>query len=159
MNINNLINVECPQNTFGQNCQHNCSIHCFSSGMCDPVKGYCLGGCRTGWKNAQCDQGQIWHYFCMIMKQLKFAKFMSTYQIYYYLPSECDGRTFGQNCSQSCGKCLNNDQCDPINGSCLNGCDSGYHGTKCKEGINKIMKLSYFKFFFLLFAIDLPALK
>ena len=63
------------------------------------------------------------------------------YKIYYYLPSECDGRTFGQNCSQICGKCLNNEQCHHINGRCLNGCVSGYGGTNCTEGTDKTIKV------------------
>ena len=92
------------------------------------------------------------------MKQLQLAEFLSTFSnIYYYLPSECDNRTFGQNCSQYCGKCLNNEQCDHINGSCLNGCDSGYSGTNCSEGTDKTMKLRYFHVFFLSFAIYRPA--
>ena len=55
-----------------------------------------------------------------------------------YLPTECDGGMFGQHCNQSCGKCVNNEQCHHINGSCLNGCDSGYHGTYCTEGTGNI---------------------
>ena len=51
------------------------------------------------------------------------------------LPIECAGEMFGQNCKKSCGKCLNNEQCHHINGSCLNGCNPGYHGINCIERI------------------------
>lgn len=47
---------------------------------------------------------------------------------------ECDGHKFGQNCSNTCGHCLGNEQCYPVNGSCLNGCILGYHGTNCTQG-------------------------
>ena len=55
-------------------------------------------------------------------------------QFYDVLSTECDGGMFGINCKGSCGKCLNNKQCNHINGSCLNGCESGYSGTNCTEG-------------------------
>ena len=63
------------------------------------------------------------------------------YQIRILLLIECDGGMFGHNCSQSCGKCFNNEQCHHINGTCLNGCDSGYSGTNCTEGTDKTMKV------------------
>lgn len=47
---------------------------------------------------------------------------------------ECDEGKFGQHCNQSCGHCLNKEQCHNINGTCLNGCDSGYYGSECTEG-------------------------
>ena len=53
----------------------------------------------------------------------------------YYFPTECDGGMFGKYCNESCGKCLNDGQCHHINGSCLNGCASGYRGINCTEGI------------------------
>ena len=56
----------------------------------------------------------------------------------YYLPTECDGGMFGKYCNESCGKCFNDGQCHHINGSCLNGCDSGYHGINCTYGILSI---------------------
>lgn len=47
---------------------------------------------------------------------------------------ECDKGKFGLHCNQTCGNCLNKEQCHYINGTCLNGCDSGYYGSECKEG-------------------------
>lgn len=44
---------------------------------------------------------------------------------------ECDGNTFGQNCSEPCGHCLDNEQCHHVEDNCTNGCDLGYYGTKC----------------------------
>ena len=45
--------------------------------------------------------------------------------------SECDDGRYGQNCSNICGFCLNKEQCDVINGTCMNGCDIGYSGDYC----------------------------
>ena len=53
----------------------------------------------------------------------------------YYLPTDCDEGMFGKYCNESCGKCLNDEQCHHINGSCLNGCASGYRGINCTEGM------------------------
>ena len=47
--------------------------------------------------------------------------------------SECDGGTYGADCRYHCGHCLDKQLCDAIDGSCLNGCSSGYLGAKCTE--------------------------
>lgn len=48
--------------------------------------------------------------------------------------ADCDGKMFGDNCSKSCGDCLGSEQCHHINGTCLNGCASGYEGELCTKG-------------------------
>ena len=47
----------------------------------------------------------------------------------------CNSRMYGVNCSQKCGACLDNEACHHTNGTCLNGCDKGYHSRKCDKGI------------------------
>ena len=49
--------------------------------------------------------------------------------------SECQGNTYGMECTHVCGNCLNGEQCDHVNGSCANGCDKGTHGDKCDKGL------------------------
>lgn len=49
--------------------------------------------------------------------------------------SECDDYKYGENCSFSCGNCEDNEKCSHIDGTCTNGCDKGYQGTKCDTGI------------------------
>nr|XP_034318705.1 integrin beta-like protein 1 isoform X5 [Crassostrea gigas] len=44
----------------------------------------------------------------------------------------CDKRSFGNNCSESCGHCLDVDKCSNINGTCLTGCEAGFQGELCK---------------------------
>lgn len=46
----------------------------------------------------------------------------------------CDSNMYGKNCSMPCGHCLESSQCNNINGTCINGCDSGYQGSICNEG-------------------------
>lgn len=53
------------------------------------------------------------------------------YAIYYI--TECPFGTFGNNCRQECGHCLEKYHCHHINGSCLNGCLQGYRGEQCKH--------------------------
>ena len=43
----------------------------------------------------------------------------------------CSNMTFGQDCNNTCGHCLNNDVCHHVNGTCLRGCNPGYHGDPC----------------------------
>lgn len=46
----------------------------------------------------------------------------------------CTDGMYGDNCSTPCGHCFESQQCDNVNGTCLNGCDSGYKGISCTEG-------------------------
>ena len=41
---------------------------------------------------------------------------------------------YGQNCSTSCGDCINGQQCDVLNGQCPNGCEPGLQPAKCVTG-------------------------
>ena len=61
-----------------------------------------------------------------------------------FIPTVCDGGMFGKHCNESCGKCLNDGQCDHINGSCLNGCNPGYHGMTCTEGSDILLQEVFF---------------
>ena len=44
----------------------------------------------------------------------------------------CDEEHYGQNCNETCGKCV--DVCYKDNGTCPNGCEAGYEGSLCKDG-------------------------
>ena len=46
--------------------------------------------------------------------------------------SECPGGTFGYNCSEVCGQCI--DTCNFVNGSCSGNCLAGWQGELCIEG-------------------------
>ena len=46
----------------------------------------------------------------------------------------CDNGMYGEDCSKTCGSCINNIQCHHVNGSCLQGCGPGYKGDRCVEG-------------------------
>ena len=50
--------------------------------------------------------------------------------------TECNANMYGANCSLSCGNCRGTDQCHHVNGSCLEGCDPGFQGDKCSQGIS-----------------------
>lgn len=53
-----------------------------------------------------------------------------------FCSTECNEGKFGLNCNLPCGHCLNNVvECHYIDGTCLNGCDSGYQGSNCKQSI------------------------
>lgn len=47
---------------------------------------------------------------------------------------ECQNNKYGAECSEDCGHCLDGTQCDNVNGTCYNGCEAGYHKTRCKRG-------------------------
>lgn len=51
----------------------------------------------------------------------------------YYIEA-CNQRKYGENCNMPCGHCVKSEQCNHINGTCMNGCDSGYEGLNCTAG-------------------------
>ena len=48
---------------------------------------------------------------------------------------ECAFGKYGLNCSSVCGHCSDLSDCVHIDGTCQNGCQSGYQGRLCKDGI------------------------
>lgn len=58
---------------------------------------------------------------------------------YIYSLLECQRGTYGVNCSGLCGHCSDLSECSRIDGSCLTGCDNGYHGRLCEKGNSKYL--------------------
>lgn len=46
---------------------------------------------------------------------------------------DCEKGSYGVGCTEKCGHCLDGGKCSHINGTCLTGCDAGYHGGLCKK--------------------------
>lgn len=51
----------------------------------------------------------------------------------------CQNHTYGTECSEFCGYCLNEQQCDNVNGTCHNGCEAGYYSDRCTRGIKLVL--------------------
>lgn len=62
---------------------------------------------------------------------------MKSYSI---IVTGCDGGKYGPGCSLTCGACINDTQCHHINGSCPHGCNLGFQGQKCDEGLCTYIK-------------------
>lgn len=45
---------QCFPGTYGPDCQHDCSRHCFDGDICDAMDGSCPRGCKTGFKPPLC---------------------------------------------------------------------------------------------------------
>ena len=66
--------------------------------------------------------------------------------------TECQSGTFGSNCNDTCGNCLNGTSCNRETGVCALGCADGYTGSVCKTGIYALslsLSLSHLKFLIL----------
>lgn len=52
-----------------------------------------------------------------------------------HLLAECQYNSYyGAGCPNECGHCLNGEKCDPVTGTCNNGCEAGYTTMMCKKG-------------------------
>lgn len=40
---------------------------------------------------------------------------------------------YGAGCSKECGHCVGGEQCNPVHGTCRNGCETGYYKKGVKE--------------------------
>ena len=49
--------------------------------------------------------------------------------------TECDNKTYGLDCRESCGNCSNGELCHHVDGSCPYACDVGVYGKTCDKGI------------------------
>ena len=45
--------------------------------------------------------------------------------------SECETGTYGKECGNQCGHCIDPTDCFHVNGTCLGGCSAGYLGNTC----------------------------
>ena len=55
---------------------------------------------------------------------VKYKKFL--------LNLECSDGTYGKECQDTCGYCVDQYVCHHTNGSCPNGCENGFQGRLCK---------------------------
>ena len=57
----------------------------------------------------------------------------------------CETGKFGQNCSETCGKCFENKPCNHVNGTCAGGCAAGFMTELCNTSIlyNLFIPFSY----------------
>lgn len=55
---------------------------------------------------------------------------------------ECRGGWYGVNCSQQCsGYCKDKATCNHMTGQCDRGCDAGWTGATCEQGIFSLLIL------------------
>lgn len=74
----------------------------------------------------------IWIYFIFIFG-ISYKYILTKTNIVLFFNEGCDSGEYGENCSIPCGYCFESEQCNHINGTCMNGCDSGYQGVLCTE--------------------------
>nr|XP_034321234.1 multiple epidermal growth factor-like domains protein 10 isoform X2 [Crassostrea gigas] len=111
--LNGTCAKRCDPGYMGDSCTEECPDGYFGPNCrescnetcksCDKTSGVCKYGCKPGWKGDFCE-------------------------------TICDNHFYGEwKCSVPCGKCLKNEQCHHLNGTCFNGCMSGFMGSKCIE--------------------------
>lgn len=58
------------------------------------------------------------------------VRFLSSFDI---LVLECTNGKYGEHCQNDCGHCRYVSQCNHVNGTCVNGCKSGYKQPTCTQ--------------------------
>ncbi|XP_065924897.1 receptor-type tyrosine-protein phosphatase alpha isoform X4 [Magallana gigas] len=136
----------CDGNMYGANCTKKCGT-CLRSKQCDHINGTCINGCDRGFHGSECIEecpNGSYGYNCKhncsshcqesgICDRITGHCLCQVGWKTDTCDSQCDGHKFGQNCSKECGHCLEKEACHHVNGSCLNGCDLGYHGANCTQ--------------------------
>lgn len=54
-----------------------------------------------------------------------------------YFIEACKHGYYGENCTNTCWNCSNNQTCNNVNGTCIDGCSEGFKGDFCITGTVK----------------------
>ncbi|GFS12932.1 multiple epidermal growth factor-like domains 10 [Elysia marginata] len=108
--LGNRCTRTCQVGKYGDRCRSQCNANCADTGTertCKYTDGTCLQGCKAGYHGHRCD--------------------MTCNNTY--------GVNCGQNCSENCRTAGIEDgnTCNPFDGSCLAGCDTGYGDALCVQ--------------------------
>ncbi|XP_071088135.1 scavenger receptor class F member 1-like [Haliotis cracherodii] len=112
----------CEAGFYGDTCEENCPVNCAPGNagkpLCKKDTGECSNNCKPG------SWGGICNKTCPTGCKEKIC-----------LPGSgscvnCSGKYFGSTCEKKCHGC--NESCHR-NGTCVQGCADGYHGTLCNR--------------------------
>lgn len=84
--------------------------------------------------------GLFWCQRTIIFEMLLilFLKIIVLSTNYIYLMKQidlaCPNGYFGRKCLKTCGKCLADQICNNVNGTCMDGCNKGLKRNLCKKG-------------------------
>lgn len=71
--------------------------------------------------------------FLNLCKSWNIKTCTTTRSLVFFISVECGGSTYGTECNELCGHCVNNETCYHVNGSCANGCAAGWENDVCKK--------------------------
>uniref|UniRef100_A0A8B8BR14 Protein draper-like n=1 Tax=Crassostrea virginica TaxID=6565 RepID=A0A8B8BR14_CRAVI len=138
-------NTKCEDGTYGNYCVHNCSGNCLNDSHCNRETGHCDTGCKPGYINALCNEACRYGYYGKNCSRVCFPNCRTcnhtdgscTCYAGWSRPDCTNGCmwSYGEDCRYPCSKHCVNQTCDIFNGSCLSGCDRGYYGPKCDQGL------------------------
>ena len=100
------------------------------------MTGLCDKGCHLVWKWDYCDKRNS-HIMRPSTVYINLSFWTAGLKICiqkYFSIKLVKNLTYGLDCQEICGNCLNLKQCNHINGSCMEGCDPGFQGEKCVRG-------------------------
>ncbi|XP_076469563.1 uncharacterized protein LOC143299916 isoform X2 [Babylonia areolata] len=141
----------CVAGRYGDQCTTPCSPGCQNT-VCDQQTGQC-SPCNTGYTGSQCSecldnfykpQGNntcsncTWtcHPETVCDKTSGYCPLCPPGRRGDRCDQNCSTGWYGQNCTQECGQCQNQDtlgSCDPVTGQCEAGCPAGWQAPLCQQ--------------------------
>ncbi|KAK7092486.1 hypothetical protein V1264_008224 [Littorina saxatilis] len=127
----------CPKDTFGKDCQSNCTCDLAHTESCNSVIGTCM--CKPGWQGVTCsdDVNECLTNMCGEHATCSntVGSHLCSCDVGYIKKSDgmctkCPANTFGEGCTQTCSCSGDNVQsCDHVTGTCR--CKAGWEGSSC----------------------------
>nr|XP_022312536.1 multiple epidermal growth factor-like domains protein 10 [Crassostrea virginica] len=136
-------NETCPPGYFGKGCETECPERCSNTTDCHHIDGTCAGGCIDGYIGDICDESctngsygtncsGVCSPNCKTCRHTDGRCSCKAGWMGFNCSSECDN-SYGEDCQYGCSRHCVNQTCDRFTGSCVNGCEVGYHGNRCDQ--------------------------
>lgn len=110
------------------------------SAQCNHINGTCIDGCDQGFEGLNCTKGKFLEallqrknilFIMRLLLHNNVDLFPNIFTLCVY--SECDDGNFGENCIDKCNATCRS--CNKTTGICDNGCQPGWRGLNCQDGI------------------------
>lgn len=125
--------AECENGFYDSICNSTCG-HCLNYENCDKSNGHCSHGCQLHYQPPLCQGSSL---LLLINDGLKCNNWRHNIcsKLVCFFTLVCENGYYGGSCENKCGYCLNAEQCDKQNGTCITGCQPHFLYPLCKGNL------------------------